>query len=121
VDVLDLGFGVGVEVVEQVGELLPVGQVEAVALLAALEEDGTAGVLEDGVDQWIALGDFLGDLGVDVVADVFGFPEASAVENVAEDAIGEDVLFADGQGQRTEGRGQRAVSWAPSCLTLGSV
>ncbi len=59
VKALDVRLGVGEELVEQVGDLLLVGQVEAVALAAVLKEDGLAGVLEDGVVERIALGDFL--------------------------------------------------------------
>jgi hypothetical protein len=78
---------------EEVGELAGFGQVEAVALLAVLEEDGGARVLEDGVVERVALGDLLADLGVEVVVGVLGLPEAAAqVEQVAEGAVGVDVL-----------------------------
>jgi hypothetical protein len=73
-----------------------VGQVEPVAFLTALEKNGRAGVLEDGVVERVALLDFLADLDVEVVVGVLGLPEAAAeVEEVTRRAVGEDVLALD--------------------------
>ena len=96
VEAVDLRFGVGVELVEEGGQLLRVGQVEPVALLAALEQHRPAGVLENGVGQRVALGDLLLNLGVEVVVGVLGLPEAAAhVEQVAQGAVGSDAALAD--------------------------
>jgi hypothetical protein len=95
--------------------LLGIGQVEPVALLAVLEEDGRACVFEDGVAKRVAFGDFLADLDVEIVARVLGFPEAAAkVEEVAQGAVGVDVLGCSaGSG---DPRRALALTWS---LSLG--
>src|SRR5439155_16919192 len=92
----NLRFCIDVELVEEGSQLLRVGQVKAVALLAALEKDCLPGILEDGVGQRVALGDLLLDLDIEVVVSVLGLPEATPhVENVTEGAVGKDRLLAD--------------------------
>jgi len=63
-EAFDVRLGVVVEVVEGVGDLPGVGQLEAVAFAAVLNEHGPAGVLEDDVAARIALLELLADLGV---------------------------------------------------------
>ena len=74
-EVLDVGLGVGVRIVEQVGELG--GRSGRLGRLRGRSGTGRlAGVLEDGVAERVALGD-LQDLGVEVVVGVLGFPVAA--------------------------------------------
>ncbi len=54
-----------------------------------------AGVLENDVAGRIALADLLADLDIEVVVFVLGLPEAAAGEQIAQGAVGGDVLFAD--------------------------
>jgi hypothetical protein len=95
-EAFDVRLGVAVEVVEEVGDLLGVGQVEAVAFAAVLDEHGPAGVLKDDVAARVALLELLADLGVEVVVGVLGLPVAARqAELVAQGAVGGDALAAD--------------------------
>ena len=96
VETLDFGFGVGEEEVEEVGQFPGVVEVDAEDFAALLEEDGGAGVFEDGVGEGVFLLDFLGDFGIEVGGGIFGFPEAAAVvELVAESGVGDDGVGVD--------------------------
>ena len=95
-EVVDLRLGVGEELVQDGGQIFRFGQVEPFALLAALIEHGSIGVLKNGVGERVAFVDFLLNFRVEVVAQVLGFPEAAAhVEEITEGAVGEDSVFAD--------------------------
>ncbi len=90
-EAFDVGLGMAVEGVEQVGKLPRIVQVGVEGLLAILEEDGSPGVLEDDVVERVAAGRFLADFGREVVVGVFGLPIAvGQIEFVAERAVGID-------------------------------
>ncbi len=60
--------------------------------------DRLRGVLENNVRKWVAAGDLLLNLGVKVVLDVLGLPEAAEhAEQIAQGAVGEDSVLADFQ------------------------
>ncbi len=70
-------------------------QVDAQHFALALEQHRLPGVLENDVAERIALFDLLGDLGVEMVVGVLGFPVAAVqIEVVAEGAVGHDALAA---------------------------
>ncbi len=94
-ELLDLGLGVGEEAVQQIGELVRVGEVGFEDAVAVLEEDGAAGVLEDGVGERVAAADLALDLAGEVVAGVLGLPVAAGdAVGVAEGAVGADGVAA---------------------------
>lgn len=75
-EALDVGLGVAIKIVEQVAEVLRLGEVEPrFDFFAVLDEDGGGSVFEDRVGEWVAEGDLLADFDVELVAGVFGFPE----------------------------------------------
>jgi hypothetical protein len=91
-EAFDVRLGPGVKLVEQVGEGLRVGQVEAVDLLPVLVKDRLPGVLKDGVAVRVALLDLLGNLDIQIVVGVLGSPVAVLeVEVVAERTVGRDA------------------------------
>ena len=75
-EVFDFRLDVGKELIQERGQLLLVGQIKTVSLLASLIEDRLPGVFENGVGQGIAFVDLLLDFGVEIVVRVLGFPEA---------------------------------------------
>jgi len=92
-EVVDLRLGVGVKLVEQRDKLLGIGDVESVAFLAVLEQDGGPGVLKNRVIERVAFFDLLADFHIEIVVGVLCFPMAVAkIEGVAQGAIGEDIL-----------------------------
>jgi hypothetical protein len=100
-EAFDVGLGVAVELVEEVREVLGLGEVVArLGFCAVLEEDGGGGVFEDRVGERVAEGDFLADFGVEFVGGVFGLRVAAVeVEVIAEGAIGADLAPADFGGE----------------------
>ncbi|HLX63751.1 MAG TPA: hypothetical protein VKX17_20945 [Planctomycetota bacterium] len=91
-ELFDFGFGVAVEFVEQVGELLRVLQIDAQDFVFVLNQDGFAGVFEDDVVERVAARFFLGDFGVEGIGGIFGFPIAAGERVfVADDAVGADA------------------------------
>jgi len=76
-------------------EFLVLAQIDAQHFALALEQHRLPSVLEDDVAEWIALLDFPGDLGVEMVVGVLGLPVAAVqVQVVAEGAVGHDALAA---------------------------
>src|SRR5438874_426804 len=57
--------------------LVGVLEVDALGFVAVLQEDGVFGVFEDDVVGGVAAGDFFGDLIVEIVFGVLGFPVAA--------------------------------------------
>ena len=122
----DFGLGVGVEPVEELRQFGGVAQLDLRERLAVLEENGLAGVLEDGVLERIAFLLLAGDLGVQVVRGVLGLPVAAGKVVAVEDGgVGTDEPSAGAShpvfggerpalGQRVgeqilEGRAERAL------------
>ena len=97
-EALDVGLGVGVERVEQIGDGLRVGQIDVDRDLAVLEKDGAAGVFEDRVAERVALGPLLADFDAEIVVGVFGFPVAALkIENIPQRAVGNDRFAFDAE------------------------
>jgi hypothetical protein len=71
------------------------GEIEAIFFLAALEQHGPARVLEDGVVERIALRYLGGDFLVEIVVGVLGLPEAAAGEDIADGAVGKEIVLVD--------------------------
>ena len=99
-EVLDVRLGVCVELVDQVGQLLRVGELDPHNHGLVLKEHGLARVFEDRVREWIAWLALFGNLGVEIVAGVLGFPVAARqAVRVAHGAVGNDALAAGLGGQ----------------------
>jgi hypothetical protein len=81
--------------VEEIGELVRIGELDFKHAVAVLEENGAAGVLEDGVGERVATVDFALNLAGEVVARVLGLPVAARdAVGVAEGAVGADGMAA---------------------------
>ena len=103
-EALDVGFGEGIELVEQVGDGLCIGQVVTRRLRAVLEQDRALRVLENDVGERIAAFPLLDDFFVEVIGGVLCFPIAAREEvAVLKRAVGVDQLAADGRA-RARGR-----------------
>jgi hypothetical protein len=67
-------LGPGVELVEQVGQLRRVGEIDPQRLAPVLEQDRPPSVLENGIAQRIALVGLFPDLRLQIVVRILGFP-----------------------------------------------
>ncbi len=74
--ILDLRLMVREELVQEIGDLLLIGQVEFVFGVAGLIQDRAFGVLEDRVAQRVLFLDLGGNAFVEIVINVLGFPIA---------------------------------------------
>src|SRR5450755_1160945 len=94
-EVLDIRFGVGEELLEQVADIVRVLQIvlDGYAPLI-LVEHGPARILEDGVAERIASSDLLRDLPIQVALRPLRLPVAASKRKVAaQHAIGPDVVL----------------------------
>jgi len=81
--------------VEEIGELVRIGELDFKHAVAVLEENGAAGVLEDGVGERVATADLALDLAGEIVAGVLGLPIAAGdAVGVADGAVGADGMAA---------------------------
>jgi len=108
-ELFDFGFGVAVEFVEQVGELLGILQIDAEDFVFVLNQDGFARRLSAfaaplrsrflGVVERVAARFFPGDFGVEGIGGILGFPIAAGERVfVADDAVGADAGMAGNGG-----------------------
>ena len=93
-----VGFVVGEEAVEEIGDFHGFAEGEFAGFGAVLKENGDLRVLKDGVAGGVTGLEFLLDFGGEVVGSVLGFPPAAGeTEFVADGAVGNDA-FAAGVG-----------------------
>lgn len=91
------------EGVQDVDELLRVGDVGVVRDAAVLDEDGAGGGLEEDVGARVAEGELLFHFDAEVVFGVLGLPPgAGKIEGVEQGGVGAEGMFA-GAGERVFG------------------